>query len=127
MREKFPEIHFQSMVKLALVHRVELGQPKEFDKPRTVEEALAQLEEPVGTKERRLFEDFLRKAERLEAEENVEAVHAEDTADLPVLRPTRRQRIYRCYVHALSAHRPNMSGNDIRATRSPHDREQSPL
>jgi hypothetical protein len=41
MREKFPEIHFQSMVKLALVHRVELGQPKEFDKPRTVEEALA--------------------------------------------------------------------------------------
>jgi hypothetical protein len=93
MREKFPEIHFQSMVKLALVHRVELGQPKEFDKPRTVEEALAQLEERVGTKGRRLFEDFLRKAERLEAEENGEAVHAEDTADLPVLRPTRRQRI----------------------------------
>jgi hypothetical protein len=30
MREKFPEIHFQSMVKLALVHRVELGQPKEY-------------------------------------------------------------------------------------------------
>jgi hypothetical protein len=40
MREKFPEIYFQSMVKLALVHRVELGRPKEFDKPRTVEEAL---------------------------------------------------------------------------------------
>jgi len=36
-------------------------------KPRTVEEALAQLEERVGTKGRRLFEDFLRKAERLEA------------------------------------------------------------
>ena len=39
LREKFPEIYFQSMVKLALVHRVEIGQPKEFDKPRTVEEA----------------------------------------------------------------------------------------
>jgi hypothetical protein len=37
MREKFPEIHFQSMVKLALVHRVEHGQPKEFDKPRDIE------------------------------------------------------------------------------------------
>jgi hypothetical protein len=76
MREKYPEIYFQSMVKLALVHRVEVGQPKEFDKPRTVEEALAQLEERVGTKGRRLFEDFLRKAERLEAEENGEGVAA---------------------------------------------------
>ncbi len=35
MREKFPEIYFQNMVKLALVHRVDIGQPKEFDKPRT--------------------------------------------------------------------------------------------
>jgi hypothetical protein len=28
IREKFPEIYFQSMVKLALVHRVELGEPR---------------------------------------------------------------------------------------------------
>jgi hypothetical protein len=70
MREKFPEIYFQSMVKLAVVHRVEVGQPKAFDKPRTVKEALDQLEERVGTKGRRLFEEFLHKAEQLEAEEN---------------------------------------------------------
>jgi hypothetical protein len=74
MREEFPEIYFQSMVKLALVHRVELGEPKAFDKPRTVEEALAQLEERVGPRGRREFEKFLRKMERLEAEENGEGV-----------------------------------------------------
>ena len=74
MREKFPEVYFQSMVKLALVHRVEVGQPKAFDKPRTVEEALDQLEERVGPRGRREFEDFLRKTERLEAEENEEGV-----------------------------------------------------
>ena len=74
MREKFPEIYFQSMVKLALVHRVEVGQPQEFDKPRTVEEALDQLEEQVGPRGRREFEKFLRKMERIEAGENGELV-----------------------------------------------------
>jgi hypothetical protein len=78
------------MVKLALVHRVEVGQPRAFDKPRTVEEALDQLEERVGPRGRREFEKFLRKMERLEAEENGEVVDDEDTDDLPVLRPTRR-------------------------------------
>ena len=76
MREKFPEIYFQSMVKLALVHRVEVGQPRAFDKPRTVEEALDQLEQQVGPRGRREFEKFLRKMERLEAEENGEVVAA---------------------------------------------------
>jgi hypothetical protein len=76
MREKFPEIYFQSMVKLALVHRVEVGEPKAFDKPRTVEEALDQLEQKVGPRGRREFEKFLRKMERLEAEENGEGVAA---------------------------------------------------
>jgi hypothetical protein len=46
----------------------------EFDKPRTVEDALDQPEERVGTKGRRPFEDFLGKAERLKAEENGEVV-----------------------------------------------------
>jgi hypothetical protein len=44
------------------------------DKPRTVENALDQPEERVGTKGRRPFEDFLGKAERLKAEENGEVV-----------------------------------------------------
>jgi hypothetical protein len=60
----------QCMVKLAQVHRVELGQPQAFDKPRTVEQVLDQLEERVGPRDRREFEGFLRKMERPEAEEN---------------------------------------------------------
>ena len=74
MREKYAEIYFQSMVKLALVHRVEIDQPRAFNKPRTVEEALDQLEQQVGPRGRREFEKFLRKMERLEAEENGELV-----------------------------------------------------
>src|SRR5262249_6214268 len=33
MREKFPEIYFQSLVKLAMIHRIELGQPQTFEQP----------------------------------------------------------------------------------------------
>ena len=66
MREKFPEIYFQSIVKLALIHRVELGQPKAFDLPRTTEEVLQRLEQRVGPVVRKMFEDFLRKIKRLE-------------------------------------------------------------
>jgi hypothetical protein len=46
------------MAKLALVHRVEVGKPKEFDKPRTKEEALAQLEERVDIPYTRLLSLF---------------------------------------------------------------------
>ena len=69
-----PEVFLQAMVKLALVHRVEVGGPKAFDKPRTVEEALDQLEGRVGPRGRREFEKFLRRMGRLEAEENEEVV-----------------------------------------------------
>ena len=69
-----PEVFFQAMVKLALVHRVEVGGPQAFDKPRTVEEALDQLEERVGPQGRREFEKFLRRMGQLEAEENEEVV-----------------------------------------------------
>ena len=30
MREKFPEIYFQSLVKLAMIHRIELGPPAAY-------------------------------------------------------------------------------------------------
>jgi hypothetical protein len=59
-----PEVFFQAMVKLTLVHRVEVGGPQAFDKPRTVEEALDQLEERVGRQGRREFEKFLRSGVR---------------------------------------------------------------
>jgi hypothetical protein len=66
MREKHPEMYFRSMVKLALVHRIELSQPRDFDRPRSPEEVLAELEERVGPEGRRMFEDFLCKVKRLE-------------------------------------------------------------
>ena len=83
------ELYFQSMVKLALVHRVEVGQPSAFEKPRTVEEALDELEQKIGPQGRREFEKFLRKMEHLETEDNGEEVDDEDIIDSAVPRPTR--------------------------------------
>ena len=69
MREKFPDVYFPCMVKLAQIHRVELGRPKEFDKPRTMEEVLQRLEQRVGPMRRKMFEEFLKKMEKLEDQE----------------------------------------------------------
>jgi hypothetical protein len=67
MRKKHPEIYFQCMVKLALVQAAELDQPKPFERQHTREEVVAKLEERVGPEGRLLFENFLRKVERLDA------------------------------------------------------------
>jgi hypothetical protein len=63
-----PELFLQAMVKLAQGHRVELGQPRKFHEPRTYEQILQQLEDRAGPAARKLFETFLRKMRRLEAE-----------------------------------------------------------
>jgi hypothetical protein len=70
IREKYPDLYFRSMVNLALTHRIELGQPRDFDRPRSPEEVLAQLEDRVGPEGRRLFEDFLRNVKLLEQSSN---------------------------------------------------------
>jgi hypothetical protein len=70
MREKFPEIYFQCMVKFALVHRIEQGQPQEFDdRPRPREQALEMLEQRAGPKARKMFERFLARIDKLERSE----------------------------------------------------------
>ena len=70
MREKFPEIYFQCMVKFALVHRIEQGQPQEFDyRPRPREKALEMLEQRAGPKARKMFERFLARIDKLERSE----------------------------------------------------------
>jgi hypothetical protein len=66
MRAKFPEIYFQSLVKLAMVHRVELGQPQEFKRPPTREELLQKMEERTGPLGRKMLEEFLDMVEKLE-------------------------------------------------------------
>ena len=66
MREKFPEIYFQSLVKLAMIHRVELGPPQAFERPRTREEVLHKMEERSGLAGRKMLEKFLVRMDKLE-------------------------------------------------------------
>jgi hypothetical protein len=63
-----PSLYFSSLVQLAKVLKVEVGEAGAFgDKPQPREEALRKLEERAGTDARRLFEAFLRKIDKLEA------------------------------------------------------------
>ena len=45
-----PEIFLMAMLKIAQVHRVEIGQPEEFGQPSSKEEALRLLEQRAGPK-----------------------------------------------------------------------------
>ena len=63
-----PALYFSSLVQLAKVLKVEVGEAGAFDdnfRPR--EEALRKLEERAGTDARKLFEAFLKKIDELEA------------------------------------------------------------
>jgi hypothetical protein len=63
-----PALYFSSLVQLAKVLKVEVGEAGAFDnKPRPREEALRKLEERAGKDARRLFDAFLRKIDKLEA------------------------------------------------------------
>jgi hypothetical protein len=64
MREN--ETYFQGMVKLAMIHRVELGQPQAFERPRTREEVLHKMEERSGLAGRKMLEEFLVRMDKLE-------------------------------------------------------------
>ena len=66
MREKFPEIYFQSLVKLAMIHRIELGPPQTFEQPRTREEVLQKMEERTGPAGRKMLAKFLNRVDKLE-------------------------------------------------------------
>ena len=60
VREKFPDRYVDNYVMLARVIRLEADVKHSMAKPRTVDEALAELETKVGTNGRRKFEKFLR-------------------------------------------------------------------
>jgi hypothetical protein len=61
-----PEIFLMAMLKITQVHRVEVGQPEQFDRPSSKEEASRRLEQRAGPKARKMLEDFLAKVEKLE-------------------------------------------------------------
>ena len=69
MAKKYPAQYFAGMVTLAKVIRWEVGTPGAFDRPRTPEEVMDRLEERIGPKGRKLFEQFLRKVNRLEEQQ----------------------------------------------------------
>ena len=60
VRQKFPDRYVDNYVMLARVIRLEADVKHSLAKPKTVEEAPAELESRVGTKGRRKFEKFLR-------------------------------------------------------------------
>jgi len=66
VREKFPDRYVDNYVMLARVIRREADVKHSMAKPRTVDEALAELETKVGTKGRRKFEKFLREVAKHE-------------------------------------------------------------
>jgi len=59
-REKFVDRYVENFSLLARVIRVEADVKRSMATPKTVDEALAELESEVGTKGRRKFEKFLR-------------------------------------------------------------------
>ena len=67
--KKYPAQYLASMVTLAKVIRWEVGTPGAFVRPRTPEEVMDRLEERIGPKGRKLFEQFLQKVNRLEEQQ----------------------------------------------------------
>ena len=64
-----PEVFLLAMLKIAQVHRVEVGRPEDFARPSSKEEALRRLEQSAGPKARKMLEDFLAKVEKLEVDQ----------------------------------------------------------
>ena len=64
-----PEVILLAMLKIAQVHRVEVGRPDDFDRPSSKEEALRRLEQSAGPKAHKMLEDFLAKVAKLEADQ----------------------------------------------------------
>ena len=61
MREKFPDLYFASIVKLAQIVRIEADVSLKEPKPKTIEEVLQRVEHETGVEGRRAFEGFLKK------------------------------------------------------------------
>jgi hypothetical protein len=72
LRKKFPQAYFNGLVALSRVIRWE-DVNVETERGLSPDEIMDRLEERVGPKGRRLFENFLRKVNKLQAEQHLEA------------------------------------------------------
>jgi hypothetical protein len=70
-REKFPDRYVENYTALARVIRLEADVKQSLATPRTIDEALAELESKVGKHGRRKFEKFLREEGMLDDEDDV--------------------------------------------------------
>ena len=83
-RHKFPDRYVENYALLARIIRLEADVKHSPAKPKTVEEALAELESKVGAKGRRKFEKFLREVAKRRGRCHAETrgrCHAKISAD----------------------------------------------
>jgi hypothetical protein len=73
LREKYPQAYFGGLVALSKVIKWDAAETEMFDKTLSPEEIMDKLEQRVGPKGRKLFEQFLRKVNELGAQRHLEA------------------------------------------------------
>jgi len=69
-----PEVFLAIVAKTIDVRRLEVGQPEEFPRRYTKEAIIGKLEQKAGPRARQLFEKFISDVEKLEAEQQQEAM-----------------------------------------------------
>ena len=74
--QKFPDRYVDNSVMLSRVIRLEADVKHSLAKPKTVDEALAELESKVGKDGRRKFEKFLREVGELDDEDDATDVES---------------------------------------------------
>jgi 2-polyprenyl-3-methyl-5-hydroxy-6-metoxy-1,4-benzoquinol methylase len=73
LRAKYPQAYFQGIVSLARIIRWDVDPTGAFNRTLSPEEIMDKLEQRVGPEGRKLFEQFLRKVNKLQAQQQLEA------------------------------------------------------
>ena len=73
LREKYPQAYFQGIVSLARIIKWDVDPTGAFGRTLSPEEIMDKLEERVGPEGRKLFEQFIRKVNILQANQQLEA------------------------------------------------------
>jgi hypothetical protein len=81
LRDKFPQAYFNGLVALSRIIRWEDVSDNVFDRTLTPEQVMDRLEERVGPEGRKLFEQFIRKVNKLQAKQQLEAQAQMGTSD----------------------------------------------
>jgi 2-polyprenyl-3-methyl-5-hydroxy-6-metoxy-1,4-benzoquinol methylase len=72
-QEKYPQAYFQGIVSLARIIKWDVDPTGAFGRTLSPEEIMDKLEERVGPEGRKLFEQFIRKVNKLQAQQQLEA------------------------------------------------------